>query len=325
MEYWELIHKYIKDEASALEREELEKWLTLNEANAVLFAEVKAIWEATGKLSEPLKINKSLAWQAIQTKIRLENNVVEPKIKKTIVITWVMRIAATLILILFTAKLFIPKNENLLTVKTGSTKKLIILSDCTKVFLNENSEFTYPETFEADERKVSLIGEAFFDVTKNPKKPFLIENKEFNVKVLGTSFNVLAYDKNENAVVTVVSGKVSFSDKAGNSATLIKDDVGILNKSKHQVLKTINTDLNFLAWKTKKIEFKNADFKEVCKTLTTYFSVQMDITNETIYKCKFTGYFVNPSLQDVLLVLEKILGLTTTVENKKIIVAGKGC
>ena len=326
MKDWELILKYIRKEASEAERRDLEEWMNEDPANKELYKEVKNTWDISGKLEKSIQIDKPAAWQSIQSKIK-EQSSAPAETTKVVNINWLLRVAAVLIIALFATWLVLGRSEKeaLLTTTTGAEKKLIVLSDCTRVFLNANSTFIYPEDFTSNERVVSLVGEAFFDVTKNPEKPFVIKNESFNVKVLGTSFNVSAYEKNSDAVVTVVNGKVAFNGKDGSSVILIKDEVGVLKKSNGQVNKMINSDINFLSWKTKKIEFKNTGFKEVCETINKYFSVEIEIKDENIFKCRFTGYFENPSLEQVLSVLEKTLDVKVYLNNKQVVVTGKGC
>lgn len=327
MEDWELILKYIRKEVTVSEKETVEKWLVEDKANTELFAEIKNTWETSAKIEKPIKIDKTEAWRSIQEKIKEQSAAAVLKEDKTSNAAWFMRIAAVLVIASFSTWLFLQKSEKevLITFKSGSESKMLVLSDCTHVFLNANSTFVYPEVFDAGTRNVSLSGEAFFEVTKDAKKPFIIKNKDFDVTVLGTSFNVSAYTGNADAVVTVVSGKVAFNDPQGNSLILIKNETGVLNKETKQIKKSPNADSNFLAWKTKKIEFRNTAFKDVCETLKKYFSIQIEIKNENILKCKFTGYFENPSLEEILSVLEKTLDVKALVNDKQVVLTGKGC
>ena len=167
----ELILKYIKEEATPLERETLENWLLESDANKLVFTELKKTWDTAGKLDQRLAIDKPKAWQSIQQKIVQEQSNTVSGTKKSFNTTWLLRIAATLIVSLFAAWFFLTKNEkeNLVTLKTEATKKMIVLADCTRVFLNTNSSLVYPEDFTSDERKVILTGEAFFEVKRNEK------------------------------------------------------------------------------------------------------------------------------------------------------------
>jgi len=325
----ELVLKCLAGGASQKELGALEALLNKDLASKTFFTELKNTWDLSSNLEQPFNIDKIKAWSSVQQKIlqQQEDPGVATKllVVKSYKTSWLFRIAAVFIIVLFATWFFLNRSEHLLTVQTAATKKVIVLPDSTRVYLNENSTISYPEVFESDERSVSMIGEGFFEVTKDAKRPFVIRNKAFDIKVLGTSFNVSDYAYNPNAIVTVVEGKVSFADKSGNSIVLLRDETGMLNKSKHSVEKSMTEDLNVLSWKTRKLEFKNTNFKAVCEKLKEYFSVELEVKNENILKCKFTGYFVDPSLEQILSVLEKTLEIKTIVNNKQIIITGKGC
>jgi len=326
MQDWELIAKYIKGEATQQEQGQLELWLKANSDNAVLFEEIKASWQNTAKLNQHIKIDKVKAWASIQEKIKEEQKVIPITRKAPAYNSWILRVAAILIVGLFATWFFLKTGKpELIIVQTAKEAKTITLPDNSTIILNENSSLTYPKEFAANERNVSLEGEAFFEITKNPAKPFIIENKSFNVKVLGTSFNVLAYEKDTTAVVTVVTGTVSFIDENDYSELLTVGDVGVLNKRKQRIQKSTNADLNFMAWKTKKLEFTNTTFNEVCVSLKKYFSIDINVKDKAILNCTFTGFFEDPKLDDVLKVLEKTLNIKAVVNQKNVEITGKGC
>jgi ferric-dicitrate binding protein FerR (iron transport regulator) len=327
MQDWELIAKYIKGEATQEERITVEQWLKTDSANAVLLEEIKATWKTSGKLNAHIKIDKAKAWNSIQGKIKEEQKVIPITRKAPAYNTWILRAAAILIVGLFATWLALKtgNKEEIILVQTTTQGRTIVLPDSSVVILNEYSKFSYPKEFAVNQRYVELEGEAFFEVTKDPQKPFIIGNKNFDVKVLGTSFNILAYEKDKNATVTVVTGKVAFADKNGGSVLLVKDEVGTLNKAGHQLFKSTNANFNFLAWKTKKLEFTNTKFTEVCAALKKYFAVDILVKDKNILNCTFTGYFENPKLPDVLKVLEKTLNIKAVVNQKNVEITGQGC
>ncbi|MBA3705772.1 MAG: FecR family protein [Bacteroidetes bacterium] len=328
MDHVELISKYIKGEITHDEKEIIERWIKADKDNAVLFNEIKTVWESTGKLNQQVKFDTHKAWESVQRKIKTEEQknifIAAKEINYT---GWFLRIAAILIVGFFATWLVVKNNSEpeLILVQTTNQEKMITLPDSTKILLNKNSKLTYPKEFAENIRQVDLEGEAFFEVTKNKEKPFIIKNKDFDVGVLGTSFDVLAYAETKEAIVTVVTGKVAFTAKNGTSVVLVKNEVGILNKSNRQLNKKAAFNPNFLAWKTKKLEFNNTDFLEVVQTLEKYFSKTIEVKENNILKCKFTGYFENPTLQEVLSVLEKTLLLKIIVNDKQIIISGAGC
>ncbi len=326
MQDWELIAKYIKGEASQQEREQVELWLKADSANAVLMDEIKATWQNSGKLNQNIKIDKAKAWASIQEKIKEEDKIIPITHKAPAYNSWILRAAAILIVGLFATWFFLKTGKpEMVLVQTTIGSKTIKLPDNSTIILNENSSLSYPKEFAANERNVSLEGEAFFEITKNPAKPFIIKNKYFDVRVVGTSFNIAAYEKDTTAIVTVVTGTVSFIDKNEYSELLTVGETGVLNKRRQRIEKSTNTDLNFMAWKTKKLEFTNTSFNEVCSSLKKYFSIDITVKDKAILNCTFTGFFEDPKLDDVLKVLEKTLNIKAVVNQKNVEITGKGC
>lgn len=328
MEDWDLILKYIKAEVSEQEKQTVEQWIRAKKENEVLFDRIKNTWERSGVLMQPVQIDKTKAWQSIQQKIEQEkhtdNNLKSGK-KNSVI--WISGIAASIVIAVFVAFLvFNPdRGGHLVTVKTTDFTKMIVLPDSSRVFINKNSVLSYPSEFDSGTRNVSLSGEAFFEVERRPEQPFVIENNNFEVRVLGTSFNVSAYPNDTNASVNVVTGKVSFAGDKGSSTILEKGETGILNTVTHKMIKVSTANTDFLSWKTKKLEFRNEGFKEVGERLQAYFGITMEVKNERIYGCRFTGTFENPTLEEVIAILEKTLGIKAQINNKQVIVTGKGC
>ncbi|MBA3683559.1 MAG: FecR domain-containing protein [Bacteroidetes bacterium] len=327
MQDWELIAKYIKGEATLEEQGQVELWLKADSANAVLLEDIKTTWQNTGKLNLDIKIDKAKAWASIQEKIKEEEKVIPMTRKAPVYNTWILRAAAVFIVGLFATWFFLKvgNKPEIIMVETFNERKTILLPDSSTIILNENSKLSYPKQFAANERKINLEGEAFFEIIKNPARPFVIGNKNFNVKVLGTSFNVLAYEKDSLTVVTVVTGTVSFTDKYEHSELLTIGDVGVLNKRKQRIERSVNSDLNFMAWRTKKLEFANSSIADICIALKKYFKREFIIKDKAILNCKFTGSFEDPKLADVLTVLEKTLNIKTVIKEKNVEITGTGC
>jgi transmembrane sensor len=328
MDDWELILRYLKNEASQQERGILEKWLQENKANKALFEQVKNTWDSSGALEQNLTIDKPKAWQSIRQKIASEDKITaSPGAKNKSYLSWYAGMAACIAMAVFAIYLFRSSSleTETLTVKAVEENRTVVLPDCTQVVLNKNSTLMYPKEFDANSRKISFTGEAFFNVTKNAEKPFIIENENFEVTVLGTSFNISAYEKSQNSIITVVTGKVALKSKAGESIILVKDERGIIDLANKLMTKQKNSDLNFLSWKTKKLEFKDAGFQEVCNKLEDYFAIKIEVKNQEILKCKFTGLFEDPALEQIISILEKTLNIKMQVNNKQVIITGKGC
>jgi ferric-dicitrate binding protein FerR (iron transport regulator) len=171
-------------------------------------------------------------------------------------------------------------------------RSIIQLSDGTKITLNANSTIKYPKTFGAI-RNVELEGEAYFEVMKNPKKPFIVHMGSFTTQVLGTSFNVNTSSEPGKIEVALVEGSVKVNDQlSGNHLTLKPNEKVVFDKLSKKLLKS-DFDAELLtSWKDGILKFKNASFEEIAKAL--YATYGITIINLSKHKnWKYTGEFKN--------------------------------
>lgn len=211
-----------------------------------------------------------------------------------------------------------------------STKKgqkaTIKLMDGTMVYLNVDSKISFPEQFAADKREIILEGEAFFDVSHNPKRPFIIKSGELTTTVLGTSFNVKAF-KGEPNNVTVVTGKVKVNshgqNDTSNEVLLVPNQQAFYNG----MLSKREVDISqFIAWKEKVIHFEEVTLEEAVVVLERWFNVSIALEGENIGQCKISGKYINENLINIMKSFEYILGVEYSIEgNNKLIIEGNGC
>ncbi|MDZ4666049.1 MAG: FecR domain-containing protein [Bacteroidota bacterium] len=326
MKNWDIIVKYLNNEATAAEKQELEAWLKKDMANAALYEEIKLSWEKSGEALPDDDFDVAAGWESVQEKIKQKDNII-PITGRNSSLKWVLRIAAVLVISLSSLWYYNNSDQTVtqLYVSTTNEPRLITLPDGSTIWLNKNSEIWYPEKFDKDERFIQLEGEAFFDVVRNPAQPFKVQNKDFEVRVLGTSFNVLAYKNSKQVVVTVESGTVALTNIHFETLTLTKGEVGSINRSNNHILQTVNADLNFMAWKTRKLSFNNQSIKQVCDALKKHFSIDVIVEDKTIYNCKFTGSFDDAKLQDVLKTMEAALNIKVKTNQNRVTISGKGC
>lgn len=206
---------------------------------------------------------------------------------------------------------------NTLSTPTGGQYN-IVLADGTKVFLNAVSSIKYPTQFNGDQRIVELEGEAYFEVAKNKNKPFLVKSDNQTIEVLGTHFNVNAYD-NESAVkTTLLEGSVAVSSK-NQKAILRPGQQSRVSESSNKIgVKEVDTEAA-IAWKNGRFKFDNADLKSVMKQLERWYGIKVEYRGD-ISDVRFNGgTFRNKNLSEVLKVLE-LSNIKFKVEGKTIIV-----
>ncbi len=209
-------------------------------------------------------------------------------------------------------------------VPYGTTRKLI-MPDGTKIILNAGSTLTYPETFAKNTRDVSLTGEGFFEVTHNAKRPFLVHTHKLTVKVLGTVFNVKAYNNDRNIETTLLKGKVQVELENNpekdivllpNEKLLVANSqlqthaqaVGIKEaKIEYQVitLPPVKADeIKETAWLDNRILFTNELFEDVAKQIERKYNVQIVFENKALEAEQISGLLDKESLQDALRIIE---------------------
>ncbi|MDN5205695.1 FecR domain-containing protein [Fulvivirgaceae bacterium BMA10] len=210
-------------------------------------------------------------------------------------------------------------------------KSTIILSDGTQIKLNSDSKIVYPERFENEKREVLLEGEAFFDVSKDEKRPFIIKSANITTTVLGTSFNVKAFPK-EMAQVTVATGKVQVtSDKSQSSVKshlLVPGEQVNYDPSSGQMYKNEVDIERFLAWKDGILNFEEMKLHEAAKILERWYGVSITFDNEAIRNCRIVKgtYYKGENLFNVLKSFQYFLGFEyKVVDGNYITISGNGC
>ena len=207
--------KYLQGTLSGKEEANLVDWINLSEKNFSFFKQ----YISENQYSQHHSADTNAAWSRIQQKLHTQPNQGKLTKMKVAMANW-FKVAAIITIAFIagvlakTVNLGVPNDYGYseIIVPKGE-KSHLILPDGSKVYLNSDSYLKYPAVFTKSERKVVLIGEAFFEIAKDQSHPFIVETKKFNVKVTGTSFNLLAYDNDLESSVTLHTGKVVIEKK----------------------------------------------------------------------------------------------------------------
>ncbi len=176
---------------------------------------------------------------------------------------------------------------NTLTVPV-SGEYCLVLADGTKVFLNSGSEIRYPAMFRGKRREVLLKGEAWFEVAKDSGREFLVHAGAMDVKVLGTSFNVKAYEKLETVATTLVEGSVEIACD-GESFRIVPGEQFVYDKNSREAnVMMVDTEL-YTSWKDGYYKFRQATLKEIMTTLSLWYGLNVFYQNESAKHVEFTG------------------------------------
>jgi transmembrane sensor len=216
----------------------------------------------------------------------------------------------------FQASRIIKKNPN-------GKKSQFTLPDGTRVFLNANSRLEFSGQFN-DEiiRKVKLKGEAFFMVKRDVQRPFIIATGDLQTQVLGTSFNVRAFEGENEISVAVEEGSVQLQNNTKGDTDkpliLAQNDMGIFQKESQNLTKEKLEGTEVFDWRNGKIHFKKADFKEIKNTLEQWYGVTFEIDRTIDSKRDFTGSYDNKPLSTVLDGLKFVYDFEYQIDKKTI-------
>ncbi|WP_075559912.1 FecR family protein [Parabacteroides timonensis] len=183
----------------------------------------------------------------------------------------------------------------------------LVFQDGSKASLNSESRIKYPRKFSFTERKVELEGEAFFEISSNKERPFIVDLNSINVQVLGTTFNVKAYSSDSDILITLETGKISISNKIQSIAFLKPGEKATYNKITQKCLITKSKDITQAsAWKKNLIIFDNTPLSEVIATLSRWYNINFIINDPSTLKYSYTLTSHKKQVQEILSELEKI-------------------
>ena len=190
--------------------------------------------------------------------------------------------------------------SELISLKTGTEANTLVqtLKDGSVIYLANNTTFTYPEQFSSRERKVSLEGEAFFDIYPNPSKPFLIETEKAIIEVLGTAFNVKSA-KNDQFELTVERGKVRVTLKSDPSQSTIVLPGEKITTTGNQLHKAKTDNPLFAAWKKQRMQFKDESLINIINVINKNYNSKIQLQSNGLNERKLTVTFYNNSLETI--------------------------
>ena len=213
--------------------------------------------------------------------------------------------------------------EDLHIAKTIDNEIIKIeLADGSVVWLNENSVFTYPKQLAEDERIVSLVGQAYFEIAKDAKRPFKIIGEQTSVEVLGTSFDLISRANYSN--VNVTSGRVAFGLIDNEEIQVVLEKGNQATYSSNTLVKNESINENASAWMTKDFVFKSSPLSVVVESLSQHFDVKIKV-DDTIKNCLITSSFEDKELDEILETLEAIANIKNEMKGKTIKLTGPGC
>jgi transmembrane sensor len=319
---WGLMASYLSGNASVTGKSEIQAWIDSSEKNKEIFQHVEKLWKSSENAGLA-QIDVENAWDIVNAKAHIV-----PKYSARYLLVksykYSLRIAAVLLLGLFSWYVFsyVMSNKN---VNSGSEIVVLSLSDGSQVTLNKETRLKYPRSFKGNSREVYLEGEAFFNIVRNPQKPFIIKTAGSQIKVLGTSFNVNTKCRG-NVEVVVNSGVVSFmGDSSKRQIMLHKNDKGVLMKATGLIEKSVNSDPNIISWKTRKFIFHETRLKDIFENIGKVYDVKIVAKDSAIYNCKMTATFEKLEIDDIIKSIELAFKYKSFKNDNVYTITGNDC
>lgn len=321
--FWQLLSRQMANEATIQELQELEMLLQQNPEWKQLAAQLNHTDAAT---EEAAAVHAEAALAAHLLKMKLgghlpgaDNNRPAAKTKKSSYAGIVVLLAAGLVIAATSAYWYRQHQgtalaaTNEVTTKKGSTSK-IKLPDGTMVWLNADSRMTYDENFTGHAREVRLSGEAYFDVTHDANKPFIIHTDKMDIRVLGTAFNVKCYQQDATEEAALIQGKieVSFKDRPSEKIILKENEKLVVRKDQLSIVKSApKIELNNVqvlpdslvaetAWLQNKLVFSGETLEHIAQMVERRFNVKVHFADEETKQYSYTAVFENETLDKIL-------------------------
>ncbi len=296
--------RYYNNELSAEEIGEVESWMEASEENRELARQIYWLCYAGDTLRTMRSVDTDKALSNVNRRIA--------KVRRRNLAARINRIAALLLLPVAAIALWAlcgnsPSKEPVQYVELRTTSGMvstITLPDSSKVWLNSNSYLRYPVRFEG-ERRVELIGEGYFKVSKDESKRFVVDTRTVDVEVMGTEFNIDAYDTEGRDVrTTLINGSINmtFVDN-DNRHHLVKvypgQRVTVDPQSKEWSIKRVNTS-GAESWKEGRIVFDKTPLADALRMIENRFNIEFVVKNRKYYEHNFTGMFTDQRLDIIL-------------------------
>lgn len=309
-----LIQKYSDEKLTLKEQIELSE-LMADKNNPHVEQSLRESWQ-TFLVSEGVN-NRNLQsiLNQVHHRIRLNEN---DQVKRTSLLVVLQRIAAVLIiplLLAFFVYIYMQSDQSVpetsyaeINCPLGVRAKFV-LPDGSTGFLNSGARLKYPVVF-TQQRTVELTGEAFFDIIPDKDLPFHVITRNLDIKVLGTTFNVIADENVNTEEIVLQSGIVDVSSKNGSKlAVLAPDDQFTLDVEKQVFRKRTVVASQYTSWKEGKLVFRNENMQRVAQRLSRWYNADIVVEDRLLDKYTFHATFIDEPLDEVL----KLLAITTPI------------
>jgi len=264
-------------------------------------------WNSANSEINPKEINVENAWNRVKSKISGKDLYKHRTVQRKLIPSYLKTAAAILLLAILGAVSYIILDKAIsgkkIVIATGEEEKKreIILPDGSKVWLNHSSEISYLKNWRRSGRNVTLRGEGYFEIEPDAGNPFSVNAGKAEIKVVGTSFNVITTNREGEVEVFVESGKVLLADEKGNNILLEPGYIG--TTSSGSLNKTLNNNRNYLAWKTSQLIYESTGLKDVFTDLKRAYNLDVTVADSSILENTITATFNNDPEETIIRII----------------------
>lgn len=287
----ELLMKYIKGETTSEEREKVVRWLDEDPEHIHQYHSLRKLYDIS-------------LWSPI------EENLQEEKQTRTLKSVWIefLKVAAVILITFLGTKAFFDWKEEPVKMQTvivpAGQRAELLLADGTKVWLNSRSKLKFPDRFQKDARNVELDGEGYFEVTHKEEAPFTVHTSRYDVKVLGTEFNVKAYNSKNQFETSLLKGCVEVSDANKSQIVRLRPDEKVISDGS-QLIRSVILDKNYFRWKEGLLCLDDESIGSLIEKLELYYDVNIVVQKPSLMKYHYSGKFrISDGVEHVLKVLQ---------------------
>lgn len=306
----DLLQRYIMGDATESEKQSVTEWLEADERNMKEFMALRKLYDIT-------------LWQEEETKAVLQKD----RNAKTLFLRELLKVAAVIAVVFSGTYFWMQSGQDKLvaamqTIHVPAGQRVeLYLADGTKVWLNAQTTFTFPTDFSSEVRNVKLDGEAFFEVARDESKPFIVETSKYDVRVLGTEFNVIAYQNSSNSETALLKGSVEITFSGTTNKVMLEPNTKI-DWDNGKVKKSMIDKYDYFMWRDGLICFENETMESMLKKLELYYDVKIIVNNKKILSNKYTGKFrTKDGIEHVLKVLQLNNKFTYVKDDDKNVIA----
>ncbi|MEO9803495.1 MAG: FecR domain-containing protein [Reichenbachiella sp.] len=299
-------NRYKAFKAGQLSQEEIEEfvsWMSSKEGEEVILEEIEDDWN----LLEAKQATDETRLESIFTQIEAQTREDNPisahgnYFSKIAAAVALLVVFAALSYLIFPELQSLNQPQHIVKSNPSGQKSTHFLPDGSKVYLNAESSVSYIEDFEGDLREIELNGEAYFEVAKNPEKPFVVRSRNLSTTALGTAFNVRAFSKENELEIALTSGKVQVESRDLIDKIYLEPGERVTYSSKDRTASKSAFDLDkVIGWKDGLIKFQDANYEEVKNRLERWYGVRIKSNKNPSHDWTYSGSFENQSLEMIL-------------------------